>query len=104
MCWVSTIFQFFESQSSICALLQFHLQEYPPIFVSRPSLHSNLDMANSLPNNKTLDQSILKDLADYKINVTYTMNFVLGRVENILEKGENAGSQNVFKRPLCQDR
>ena len=31
---------------------------------------------NSLPKDKILDQSILKDLADDKINVTYLTNFV----------------------------
>ena len=46
---------------------------------------------NSLPNNTILDQSNLKDLEDDKINVTYVTNFVLGRVENIVGKGENAG-------------
>ena len=57
---------------------------------------------NSLPNNKILDQSILKDFADDKINVTYVKNFVMERVENV-GKGENAGyqhfsfSHNIFK-------
>ena len=37
-----------------------------------------------------LDQSNLKDYADYKINLTYLTNFDLGRVENPLEKGENS--------------
>ena len=41
--------------------------------------------------------------------MTEKLKFVLGRVENILGKGENAGhqhilsfSQNVFKKPLPQ--
>ena len=33
----------------------------------------------------------LKALADDKINVTEPLNFVLGRAENIVGKGENAG-------------
>ena len=55
-----------------------------------------------------LDQCNIKDFADNKINVTYVPNFVLGRVENIVGKGENDGyqhflfSHNAFKRPLCQ--
>ena len=63
---------------------------------------------NSLPNNKILDQSNLKDFADDKINVTYVTNFVLGREENIVGKAENAGyqhfllSHNDFNRPSCQ--
>ena len=41
---------------------------------------SNAMFVNSLPNDKILDQSNLKDVADDKINVTYETNFVLGRV------------------------
>ena len=48
-------------------------------------------MLNSLPNDKILDRSKLKPLADDKINVTEKLKFVLGRVENIVGKGENAG-------------
>ena len=51
------------------------------------------EWVNSLPNDKILDQSNLKDFADDKTNVTYVTNFVLGRVENIVEKSENAGYQ-----------
>ena len=46
---------------------------------------------NSLPNNKILDQSKVKDFADNKINVTRNLNFVLAWVKNISGKGENAG-------------
>ena len=56
-----------------------------------------------------LDQSNLKDFAHDEMNVTYLLNFVLGREENIVGKGENAGYQHFFpffpqcfKRPLCQ--
>ena len=38
---------------------------------------------NSLPNDKFLDWSKLKALADDKINVTKKLKFILGRVENI---------------------
>ena len=54
---------------------------------------------NSLTKDKIFDQSNLKD---DKIKVTNKMNFVVGKVENIVGKGENAGYHNVFKRPLCQ--
>ena len=46
---------------------------------------------NSLPNDKILNWSKLKAFADDKINVTVKLKFVLGRVENIVGKGENAG-------------
>ena len=55
----------------------------------------------SLPNNKVLDQSNLKDFADDKINVTYITNFVLGREENIVGKGENAGYQHFLLFQQC---
>ena len=44
---------------------------------------------NSIPNDKILDWSKLKAFADDKINVTEELKFVLGRVENIVGKGEN---------------
>ena len=45
---------------------------------------------NSLSNVKFLDWSKFKAFADDRINVTETLNFVSGRVENIVGKGENA--------------
>ena len=48
-------------------------------------------VCNSLPNNKILDRSKFKAHADDKMTVNKNLNFVPGRVENILEKGENAG-------------
>ena len=56
------------------------------------------------------DWSKLKEIADDKINVTGNLKFVLGKAENIVGKGENAGYQhflfsyNVFKRFLFQGR
>ena len=49
---------------------------------------------NSLPNNKILDLSKLKAVSDDIINVTEKLEFVLGRVKNIVGKGENAGYQH----------
>ena len=46
---------------------------------------------NFLPNNKSLDQSNLKTVADDKINITQKLESLLRRVENIVGKGENAG-------------
>ena len=52
----------------------------------------------SLPNDKILDWSELKEFADEKI---MWLKFVLGRVENIVGKGENAGYQRAsFSRSL----
>ena len=50
-------------------------------------------LVNSLPNKKILDYAKLKAVADDKINVSQTLKFVVGRVENIVRKGENAGYQ-----------
>ena len=43
----------------------------------------------------------LRAFADYKINVTKELNFVLGREENIVEKGENPGNQHFLLFPQC---
>ena len=56
---------------------------------------------NSLPNNKILDWSKLKAFADDKINVTENLKFVLRNVENIVEKGKNAGYQHFHLLPRC---
>ena len=54
---------------------------------------------NSLPNNKIVDWSNLKASADDKIYVTEKSKFVLGRVEDIVGKGENAGYHNFLLFP-----
>ena len=46
---------------------------------------------NSLPNDKIVDLAKLKDFADDKTNMTYKLIFVLGKVENIVGRGENDG-------------
>ena len=56
-------------------------------------------MVKSLPNNKILDWHS-KAFADNKINVT-ELKFVLGRVENTVGKGENAGYQHFFLFLQC---
>ena len=48
----------------------------------------------SLPNDNILEWFKLKALADDKVNVSEKLKFVLGRVENIVGKGENAGYQH----------
>ena len=56
---------------------------------------------NSLPNDKILDWSKLKVFADDKINLTENFKFGLGRVENSVGKGENAGYQHFLLFPQC---
>ena len=53
------------------------------------------------PNTTNQPTTNLKDIADNKINVTQKtkLNFVLGRVENIVEKGKNAGYQHFLLFP-----
>ena len=67
-----------------------------------PTLH-NLSF-NSISNNKVLDWSKLKAHADDKINVTEKLKFALGRVENIVRNGENAGYQHFFLFLQCFQR
>ena len=56
---------------------------------------------NSLLNGKILDWYKLKSFADDKMNVSKKLKFVLGRVENVVEKGENAGYQHFLPFPQC---
>ena len=51
---------------------------------------------NSFPNDKILDWSKFKAFADDKVNVNELLKFDLGRVENMLGKGENAGNQRFL--------
>ena len=59
------------------------------------------EWVNSLPNDKILDRSKFKAFAEDMINMTEKLNFVLGRVETIVEKGENAGYQHFLLFPQC---
>ena len=45
---------------------------------------------------KILDGSKLKAFADNKMNMIEKLKWVLGRVENIVGKGENAGNQHFL--------
>ena len=65
------------------------------------SLCITLTVINSLPNDKILDWTKLKAFADDKINVTEKLKFVLGKVENVVGKGENAGYQHFLLYPQC---
>ena len=68
----------------------------PPYFSRKEPNHFN-----SLSNDKTLDQFKFKAIADDKINVTEELKFILGRVENIVGKGENAGDQHFLLFSQC---
>ena len=57
---------------------------------------------HSLPNDKIFDSSKLKAFAEDKINMSEKLEFVLGRVEKIVGKGENAGCQHFLLFPCFQ--
>ena len=59
-------------------------------------------MFNSLPKDKFLDCSKFKAFADDKLNLAKKLEFELGRVENIVGKGENAGYQHFLLFPRFQ--
>ena len=56
---------------------------------------------NSLLSDIFLDWSKLRAFANNKMNVNKNLKFVLERVENIVEKGENAGYQHFLLFPQC---
>ena len=72
-----------EGKGRLCLLLHLHLEICP----------------NSLPNDKILDWSTLKALADAKIDVAEMIISLYDRVENIMGKGENAGYQHFLLFP-----
>ena len=51
--------------------------------------------------NSLSDGSNFKAFAADRILMTQKLKFVLGRVEKILEKGENAGYQHFLIFPKC---
>ena len=54
---------------------------------------------NFLPNDQILDLSEFKAFADDNLNVYQKLKFALGKVENIVVKGENAGYQHFSPFP-----
>ena len=56
---------------------------------------------NSLQDSKILDESKFKAFADDKLLLTQKLKFVLGRVENISGKEENADYQHFLLFPQC---
>ena len=77
----------------------------PITFQSRIQLFPVMDSwnptYNSLPNDQILDLTKLKAFADDKINVAQMMISVFDWIENIVEKGENAGYQHFLLFPQC---
>ena len=69
-----------------------------------PGKELNLIQINFLPNDKILDWSKMKPFADDKIRVLKVIIFVFDRVENTVEKGENASYQHSLLFPLCLTR
>ena len=65
------------------------------------SLNWTNKFLNPLPNNKMLDWFKLKAFADDIINKIQKSKFVLGRVENIMGKEENASYQHFLILPQC---
>ena len=59
---------------------------------------------NSLPNDKSLAWSILEAFANDKIKVDKMEIFVFDRIENIVGKAENAGSQHFLLFSQCFQR
>ena len=59
---------------------------------------------NSFPNDKILDSSKFKAFADDKIIVTKIAKLYIDKVENIAEKGENAGCQHFLLFQQCFQR
>ena len=56
---------------------------------------------NPLPDDKILGLSKLKAVADNKLNVTQDIIVVFPRIENIVEKEENAGYPHFLLFPQC---
>ena len=65
------------------------------------SIFSSLHVFNPFPNNKILNLSKFKAFPDNNLNLYQTLKFALGRVENIVGKGENAGYQDFLLFPQC---
>ena len=55
----------------------------------------------TLPNDNILDLSKFKAFANDKLKVIQMAKFVLGKIENIVGKEENAGYQHFLLFPQC---
>ena len=66
---------------------------WPKLLDSKTNLIFLLAL-NFLPNDKILDMTKLRTFADDKLNVAEIKISLYDRVENTVEKGENAGYQH----------
>ena len=73
---------------------------YRILLLPNCSLITSVDLLNSLPKDKIFDVTKLKAFADEKIIIAQMMISVFDRVENIVEKGENAGNQHFLSFPI----
>ena len=64
---------------------------YVPLLITPPISRNILSVVD-----KILDQSKLKEIVDNNLNVSQKLKFKLGRVENIVGIGENAGYQHFL--------
>ena len=82
--------------SNRCCCFLFQKRAFPISFSIPNTIHIVLEFiyVNSLPNNKKVDSSKLEAFADDNVNVANMMEIVLNWEENIVGKGENAGSQH----------
>ena len=74
----------------------FYIQIVNPVCMSR-----QLIFILTLPDDKISALTKFKAFADDKIIVTQKLKIVLGRVESIVGKGENAGYQHFLLFPHC---
>ena len=58
-------------------------------------------ISSSVPNRKILDLCECKTFADGNLNVARMETFIVDRVENIVQKGENAGYRHILLFPQC---
>ena len=65
--------------------------------ITKPHLH----VLNFLSNDKLFHLSNLKAFGDDKINMTQKLKFDLGKIENIVGNGENAGYHHFLLLPQC---
>ena len=69
--------------------------------IKHQGLYHSPMILNSLPNDKFLGLPKLKAFADDNLDVTQDIKVVFHRIENIVEKEENAGHQHFLLFPQC---
>ena len=87
--------------SSVCPSIWICQNQNFYVYAQISKLFFTAVFLNSLLNNKTIDWSKLKAFADYKINVTEKLKFVLGNLVNIVVKRENAGYPHFLLLLVC---